>query len=262
MKKSVLLFLALILLTQSLAFSGIITIKIGFFIPRANSDLWQQEFDDMDFGKSHYYNSNFCFTYEYFATKQLSFTLGLDGYLKNKSGVYNNYFGVFGSIFGEPLDFAFPNGLEEDFFPDEVFSIVHSFNVAITPIQFSMKLYPMGRQGKIMPYIGGGVGLYIWYVRLEGDWVDFNDDTWIYGVDTQIYPVYLTYAREDSRFTFGYHAFAGIMVPVAQRFTFEAEFKYNHAQGNFRTGPDASFEDFEPFDLSGYQFSLGLNYWF
>lgn len=262
MKKSVLLFLALILLTQSLAFSGIITIKIGFFIPRAKSDLWQQEFDQMDFGPSHYYNSNFCFTYEYFATKQLSFTLGLDGYLKNKSGVYNDYFGVFGSIFDEPLDFAFPNDLVGDFFPDEMFTIVHSFNVSITPIQFSLKLYPMGRQGKIIPYIGGGVGVYIWYVRLEGDVIDFEDDTWVYGVDTQIYPVYLAYYREESRFTFGYHAFAGIMVPVAQKFTFEGEFKYNHAQGNFRTGPDAHFVGYEPFDLRGYQFSLGLNYWF
>ncbi|MGD8534435.1 MAG: hypothetical protein PVF66_01205 [Candidatus Aminicenantes bacterium] len=262
MKKSVLLFLTLILLTPSLAFSGIITIKIGFFIPRADSDLWQEEFRQMDFGKSHYYNSNFCFTYEYFVTKQLSFTLGIDGYLKNKSGIYNGYFGVLGSVFGEEVDFAFPNGLEGDFFANEMFSIIHNFNVSITPIQFSMKLYPMGRQGKIMPYIGGGVGLYIWYVRLEGDWVDFNDDTWVYGVDTQIYPVYLTYAREDSRFTIGYQGFAGIMIPVAQRFTFEAEFKYNYAQANFRTGSDASFTGYDAFDLSGYQFSLGLNYWF
>lgn len=262
MKKSVIVFLALILLTPCLAYSGIITLKIGFFIPNAQSDLWQEEFRNMDFGKSHYYNSNFGFTYEHFISKQLSFTLGLDGYFKNKSGIYTDYFGVLGSVFGESVDFAFPNGLEGDFFADEMFSIIHSFNVSITPIQFSIKLYPMGRQGKFMPYIGGGVGLYIWYVRLEGDWVDFNDDSWIYGVDTQIYPVYLTYAREDSKFTVGYHGFAGLMIPVAQRFTFEAEFKYNYAHGNFRTGQDASFAGYEAFDMSGYQISLGLNYWF
>ncbi len=262
MKKSVLLFLALILLTPSLAFSGIITIKIGFFVPRADSDLWQDEFDNMDFGKSHYYNSNFCFTYEYFATKQLSFTLGIDGYIKNKGGIYNDYFGVVGSVFGEVLDSAYPNGYEGNFFPDEIFNIIHSFNVSITPIQFSLKLYPMGRRGKIMPYVGGGVGLYIWYVRIEGELVDFSEVYYDPVLDVDYHYIYPVRAREDSRFTFGYQAFAGIMIPVAQRFTFEAEFKYNYAQGKFRTGPDASFEDFEPFDLSGYQFSLGLNYWF
>jgi hypothetical protein len=268
MKKSLLLFFAMILLIPSLAFSGIITIKVGFFIPRADSDLWEIEFENMDFGKSHYYNSNFCFTYEYFATKQLSLTLGVDPYFKNKSGLYNDYIGIVGSAVGQPLyDFAFPNSYEEDFFPDEIFGIIHSFNVSITPIQFSLKLYPMGRQGKIMPYIGGGVGLYIWYVRLSGDIVNF-DDEWLYydAVLDQDIPVYSIfgqqYLNEDSRFTLGYQAFAGLMIPVAQRFTFEAEFKFNYAQGNFRTGPDTEFGGFEAFDLSGYQISLGLNYWF
>jgi opacity protein-like surface antigen len=263
MKKSMIVFFALILLTPSMALSGIITFKIGFFIPQAQSDLWEIEFENMDFGKSDYYNSNFAFSYEYFITKQLSFTLGLEGYHKNKGGVYNEYFGVLGSVFAEPVDFAFPSGvgLEGDFFADEMFNIIHSFNVSITPIQFSLKLYPMGRRGNFIPYIGGGAGLYIWYVRIDGDIVDFSDLTYTYGTD-QIYPVERVFLREDNRLTLGYHAFAGLMFPVAQRFTIEAEFKYNYAQGKFKEGPDASFEGFDPFDMSGYQISFGLNYWF
>jgi opacity protein-like surface antigen len=273
MKKSVLLFLTLILLTPSLAFSEIITLKIGFFIPNAKSDLWDIEFENMNFGKSHYYNSNFGFTYEYFVTKQLSFTLGIDPYYKNKSGVYIGFIGyenLYVPDLDEFFDFAFPDDyIDEDFIPS------HNFNVSITPIQFSLKLYPMGRQGKIMPYIGGGVGLYIWYVKIQGDLIDFLDEMYynevtyvihssnpVPGEDISIYPVYFADLQETSRFTFGYHAFAGIMIPVAQKFTFEAEFKYNYAKGSFRTGSDASFDGFEPFDMSGYQISLGLNYWF
>jgi opacity protein-like surface antigen len=273
MKKSVLVFLALVLLTPSLAFSEIVTIKIGFFIPNAKSDLWDIEFENMDFGRSHYFSSNFCFTYEYFATKQLSFTLGIDPYYKNKAGDYTGLIGyaaLYVSDLDEVYDFAFPDDyISEDFIPR------HNFNVSITPIQFSMKLYPMGRQGKIMPYIGGGVGLYIWYVKIQGDLIDFNDEMYynevtgdvhkynpVPGEDISIYPVYFADLQETSRFTIGYHAFAGIMVPVAQRFSFEAEFKYNYAKGNFRTGDDAEFIGFEAFDMGGYQISLGLNYWF
>lgn len=275
MKKGVLVFLALILLTPSLAFSGIITIKIGFFIPRADSDLWDIELENMDFGKSHFYSSNFCFTYEYFATKQLSFTLGIDPYYKNKRGEYNGFIG-YGNLYvpdlDESFDFAFPDDYTgEDFIPG------HNLNVSITPIQFSMKLYPMGRRGKFMPYIGAGVGLYIWYVKLQGDLINFGDEMYynevtgefhkynpVPGEDIAIYPVYFDDLREMSRFTVGYHAFAGIMIPVAQRFSFEAEFKYNYARGNFRTGENGDFWfwGFETFDMSGYQISLGLNYWF
>jgi len=261
MKKCMIVFLALIFLTPNLVFSGILTFKIGFFIPQAKSDLWDIEFENMNFGKSHFYNSSFAFSYEYFLTKQLSFTLGVDGYNKNKSGIYNDYFGVLGSVFGEPIDFAFPTGLEGDFFPDEMFNVFHSFNVSITPVQLSLKIAPLGRRGKIIPYFGGGVGVYLWYVRLQGDTVDFEDLRWSYGPD-QIYPVYETYAIENSRLAIGYHGFGGIMFPVAQRFTMEVEFKYNYAKGKFRTGPDASFVDFDAFDLSGYQLSVGINYWF
>lgn len=274
MKKCMIVFLALIFLTPNLVFSGILTFKIGFFIPQAKSDLWDIEFENMDFGKSHFYNSSFAFTYEYFLTKQLSFTLGVDGYNKNKSGTYIGYVGYtdlfYDPIFEEWLDFAFPDDyVNQDFIP------FHSFNVSITPVQLSLKIAPFGRRGKIIPYFGGGVGVYLWYVRLQGDTIDF-DDEWYYnevtGVvhpsnpdpieDIAIHPVYETYAVENSRLAIGYHGFGGIMFPVAQRFTMEVEFKYNYAKGKFRTGPDASFVDFDAFDLSGYQLSVGINYWF
>jgi hypothetical protein len=48
------------------------------------------------------------------------------------------------------------------------------------------------------------------------------------------------------------------MVPFTKRMTFEVEFKYNRAQGELKE----AFEGFEPFDLSAYQISLGMNYWF
>ena len=249
MKKSLILFLALIFLIPSLAFPNIFTFKAGLFIPRAQSDLWTTEFENMSFSKTNYTTTNFGFAYEYFLTREASLVIGVDSYSKNKFGSYEGLVGF------ELIDgyFAFPiEDYEGNFFP------VHAFNISITPIQLSLKLTPMGRTGKFIPYVGGGVGLYLWNVRLNGDLVDF-DDVWVYvpdGID--IYPITTVDAWESNRISFGYHAFGGIMVPFTKRMTFEVEFKYNRAQGELKE----AFEGFEPFDLSAYQISLGMNYWF
>jgi len=270
MKKSLILFLALIFLTPSLAFSDIFTFKAGLFIPQAQSDLWTIEFDQMSFSKNNYTTTNFGFAYEYFLTREASLVIGVDSYSKNKSGTYLGLIGYANLVYIPAedllLDFAFPDDYKnEDFLPN------HAFNVSITPIQLSLKLTPLGRTGKFIPYVGGGVGLYLWNVRLNGDWIDF-DDEWYYnevteeihddnpvaGEDISIYPVWFDDAWESNKISFGYHVFGGIMVPFTKRMTFEVEFKYNRAQGELKE----AFEGFEAFDLSAYQISLGVNYWF
>ncbi len=250
MKKSLILFLALIFLIPSLAFSNIFTFKAGLFIPRAQSDLWTTEFDQMTLNKTDYTTTNFGFAYEYFLTREVSLVIGVDSYSKNKIGNYVDYVGI--SL--PEGNFAFPTDYMEDFIP------AHIFNISITPIQLSAKFTPLGRKGKFIPYLGGGVGLYLWNVRLTGDLIDF-DDVWDYVPDN--IDVYFIKSInppdgvENTRVSFGYHAFGGIMVPFTTRMTFEVEFKYNRAQGALK-----AFEGFEPFDLSAYQISLGMNYWF
>jgi len=153
MKKILILLLALIFLTPSLAFSNIFTFKAGLFIPRAQSDLWTTEFDQMSFSKSDYTTTNFSFAFEYFLTREVSVVLGLDSYSKNKLGTYLGYIGYTNLVYIPAedllLDFAFPDDyIDEDFLP------AHSLNVSITPIQLSLKLTPMGRTGKFIPYVG------------------------------------------------------------------------------------------------------------
>lgn len=248
MKKISILFLASILLVPSLAFSNMFTFKVGLFNPRTQSDLWEDEFYFMDFTKSNFLNTNFGFSYEYFITREISMTIGLDSYHKSKVGNYLDYVGY--TIGSE--DWAYPSDYYGDFIP------AHSFNVTITPIQLSLKLTPMGRKAGIIPYIGGGVGLYLWTVRIQGDWIDLDDEYIDIDEGVSVYPIYFADAREENKLNFGYHAFGGVMVPFANRLTFEVEFKYNFAKGDLTE----AFEGFEPFDLSGYQISLGVNYWF
>jgi len=89
--------------------------------------------------------------------------------------------------------------------------------------------------------------------------VDFSPEEEVEFTDGSFgHPIYQTDAREENKITIGFHAFGGIMVPVANRISIEAEFKYNLLKGALTEG----FEGFEDFDLSGYQISIGLNYWF
>lgn len=251
MKKKLALFVAAILLIPAFSFSNIFTFKAGLFFPRAKSDLWQYEFDNMDFTKTNYQNTNFGFAYEYFFSREISFVLGIDGYNRNKLGTYKNYVGREGL----PYYYALESG-EGD-------SLVHVFNVSITPIQLSVKLTPMGRGRKLIPYVGGGVGVYLWSLTRSGDFVDFSmEDEYIdleSGENIMGFAVFIDDSRERSKLSIGYHAFGGFMYAFANRITLEAEFKYNFAEGKLEIG---SFQSYAPFDLSGYQISLGINYWF
>ena len=257
MKKTLILLIALILTIPGFVFSDLVTFKVGYFIPRTQYDvrednLWWIEFDQMSFSKTNYQTTNFGFGYEYFFSNHLSLVLNVEGYSKNKLGHYLDYVG----FSFEDGDFAFPMEFQGDFIPS------HTFSVSITPFQLSVKIAPFGRRMKVIPYIGGGVGVYLWSVKLFGDFIDFSDDSFYYEdediIVDPIYPILQVDAREENKLKVGFQGFAGIMVPLANRISLEAEFKYNYAMADFTE----AFEGFERFDLSGIQISIGMNYWF
>jgi len=249
MRKKSILLVSLLLLSSSLVFSDAASFKFVYFAPRANSDLWAEEFDLMDFDKSSFHSTAISFSYEYFLRREISFLISIDTYSKKKLGLYADLVGE--TIFDE--DWAFEYG--------EGFAVQHTFDVSITPIQLSVKLTPLGRRERFIPYVGAGVGIYFWSTRLFGDWVVFSEWEWFYdpNIDADVigYPIYSADVRDENKISFGYHAFGGVMIPVSNRLSLDIEFKYNIAQGDLK-----DFEGFEPFDLSSYLFSLGISYWF
>ncbi len=257
MKRYLIAIATALILIPVLASADTATIRGGYYFPKASGgvdSLWTIEFDQMSFQKKDFRTTYLGFSYEYFVTKQLSLELSVDTYSKRKAGYYRDYVGY--SL--TEGDFAFPAA---DF--DGDFYIDHSFNVSITPLQLSVKLMPMGRRNRIIPYVGGGVGLYFWSVGIRGYMIDFTDEAvWEEQgfPDVTVYGITQTDARESSRTTLGYHAFGGLMVPIGDRVTLSAEFRYNAAKGKFKA--DSAFTDFEDFDLGGYALTAGLNYWF
>ncbi|MFC2167293.1 hypothetical protein ACFLQZ_04945 [Acidobacteriota bacterium] len=250
MKKNLIILFALILCLPGFIFSDLVSFKVGYYIPRAMSDLWEEEFINMNFIKTDFHNTNFIFGYEYFVSREFSIVLGVESYTRNKSGVYNDYV-------GEDIDnqgYAFDYG--------EGYPISHVFTVSSTPIQAAIKLTPLGRKGKIIPYIGGGFSAYLWSVRLQGDMIDFAAGEEFIDLDNDAivigYPTYPVDAREENKISFGFHVFGGVMLPIANRISLEGEVKYSKASGTLKE----AFIGFEPFDLSGLTISIGMNYWF
>lgn len=258
-KKKILAAMIVFLTVAALGYSNIVSFKVNYFVPRAQSgpgwpdSLWTTEFENMNYKKSNFQDTSFGFAYEFLLTQEFSLVFGLDTFSKNKSGYYKNYVGI-------ELDsgnWAFPNSFQGDFAP------MHRLNISITPAQLSIKIAPFGRRNKLIPYVGAGVGLYLWSIRMQGDIIDFSggeDFVDLSGNTITGYPIYQVDAMEGENFgkiSVGYHVFGGLMIPVANRLTIDFEFKYSSAKGKFTS----SFQGFGPFDIGSYQFSLGINYW-
>ena len=96
MKKSLILIAALIVLIPALAYSNTLTLRAGYFFPRAQGgpdSLWNIEFQQMSFKKADFRETILGFSYEYFVTKELSLALSVDTYSKRKAGYYMDYVG-------------------------------------------------------------------------------------------------------------------------------------------------------------------------
>ncbi|MGB8958229.1 MAG: hypothetical protein WCC00_04365 [Candidatus Aminicenantales bacterium] len=259
MKKLTVIALGLLLLIPSLAFSDSITLRLGYFFPKALSDsylinhqdsLWAIEFDNMSFLPKDYRGGTVGIGYDYFLSKNISLALSVDAYNKSNVGFYRDW--VVNTV--DQVDFAFPSEL---YFGGD---IVHSFRVTITPVELSLKLLPLGRRARIIPYVGGGASMVFYGARMFGDTVNFADP-WIYTDpdlgDVDIYPVEPVASRDNGT-AFGWHAFGGIQFPIGYRATIEAEARYRSAKGRF----NGLFQGFDDFELGGLALTAGISYWF
>ncbi|HVP91046.1 MAG TPA: hypothetical protein VMS75_07495 [Terriglobales bacterium] len=269
MKKLTVLIAGLVLLIPSLAFSDMMTLRLGYYMPKALTDsylsshpdsLFAIELNQMSFLASDFRGSILGGGYEFFLTKQLSFAISLDTFTKENGGYYRDWVGMSLNTTDFPGDWAFPYPAYSG-----DFEIQHSFHVAMTPVEFSIKFAPLGRKTRVIPYVGGGVGAYFLSARISGEIPDFSAGVLVSDSNQPdlgefyIYPVSLVNAHE-TRLVLGEHAFAGVMIPIGYRLTLELEGRYHFAKANFRNAFPAI--DYGPIDLSGLSLSVGINYWF
>lgn len=255
MKKIAVLAVAAIVCLPSLVHADLFSLRGGYFLPRASTSnpdsLWSIELSQMTFKRENFNAGIFGASYEFFVNKYVSLALTGDTYSRDRAGSYLDFLGI--TVDNE--DFAFSTA---DITGD--FTISHVFRVSSTPLQASIKLYPMGRRSRVIPYVGGGVGLYFWRVAIRGEAIDFSQPTdFVDNLGNPItgFPIFFSETRESGT-SFGEHAFAGFMVPLGYRVTVEFEGRYHFAKAELTK----AFEGFPPFDLNGLALSVGFNYWF
>jgi hypothetical protein len=230
-----------------------ITVRFSFDMPTMNSDFWKIDFANMSYNRTDFQDAAFGVDYEIFLTRELSLMFSFDTFTKSKAGTYKNYVGYH----LDNGDFAFPSSFQGDYTPS------HLLRYTITPLQASIKITPLGRRGKVIPYFGGGIGLYIYSLRLIGDLIDFSNP-YVYSEagypDVNVFPISSVDAMEGTglgRVAFGYQVFGGLQIPIYHRLTLDGEVKYSSATSKMN-----NFAGFAPLDLGNLQLSLGITYWF
>ena len=117
-------------------------------------------------------------------------------------------------------------------------------------VEVSFKVLPAGRNVPVIPYIGGGAGLYYWQYEEIGDFV----------IDRIIDPTIISGIAYADGWDPGWHVEGGVQIPVGRAIALQFEAKYWKAEGDLDvTGFDPAFE---PLDLSATMFSGGISIWF
>lgn len=261
MKKLTVLALVLAFFIPCVLHADTFSLRLGYYWPMPPTNivthpdsLWAIEFDQLSFQKSDFRGAIYGASYEKFLTNQISLSISVDTFSKDNLGYYVDWVGLpfVEGDFGAPYEYY---GSEPD-----AFDVLHTFNISMTPVTVSLTLTPFGRRTRLIPYVGGGAGVYFWRVRMRGEIIDFSDE-YIYEDpvlgDVSIYPIQQINARE-SHASFGAQAFAGLRFPLGYRVTLEVQGLYHFVKGKL-TGAFIGFEDF---DLSGLAVTGAFNYWF
>jgi opacity protein-like surface antigen len=147
-----------------------------------------------------------------------------------------------------PTVYAFvvdDNGTDDPFDDLEIFQ---ELKLRVVPFTATARFLPLGRRGSVQPYVGGGVAVFNWKYREEGEFVDFTDDT--------IFPA----RYEASGNAVGPVILAGIRAPVADTWMLGGEVRYQRGEGD--TDPERSELLGSKIDLGGWSVNFGVAFRF
>jgi len=125
------------------------------------------------------------------------------------------------------------------------------------PLTANLKLHlaPTGRSigtlawipSRIVPYIGGGVGVMAYRFRQQGDFVDFNTNA--------VFPSTLDTQEDGKDWAFVQQAMAGVEYNFSPMFGLTLDARYLHGRGDLGT----AFNGYDKIDLSGASASVGIS---
>jgi opacity protein-like surface antigen len=214
----------------------VIAARASWFMPRANSDFYDQVTNDLTLEKSDFNSGAFAFEGGYRATDRVDLSFGVDWSGMSQPSEDRNE---------EEL---LPNGSRV---PIQQTTELHQTNFTASA---KFALIPRGHAvsrlawipNAFVPYVGAGAGMGKFSVRQNGDFVDF--------VDHHIFTD--TFSSEG--WAPIVHVFGGTDIQMYKRLmlTIEGRYSWSHAD------LDADFVGFEPIDLGGLHLGAGIQFVF
>jgi hypothetical protein len=201
-----------------------VNLLAGYFIPSGDSDIYQQNEAETTF-----------------RVNDLNDFIGSAG--------YDHFLGNHFSLGGNLSFYQGETVVQDRIFVDDS-PIFRNIRLEIVPLEVSLRVLPAGRDVPVIPYVGGGAGLYYWEYEEVGDFV----------INRIVDPTIISGIAYSDGWDPGWHVEGGVQVPVSRSIALQFEAKYWKAEGDLDvTGFDPSFE---PIDLSGTSFSGGVSIWF
>src|SRR5262249_14256621 len=169
------------------------------------------------------------------------------------SGVvaYNHFLGSHFDLGGGFSFFAHDTNVQDvEFSFLDGTPLIRNIRLEIYPVEGSLHFLPAGRDVPVIPYIGGGGGVYFWHYDEVGDFVQNRNTD----------PFIVTGAAHSDGADGGWHVEGGIQIPFSRYTTFTAEAKYFSASGKLDV---RSFDpNFGRLDLSAAMYSACISFWF
>ncbi|MGH9379465.1 MAG: outer membrane beta-barrel protein [Thermoanaerobaculia bacterium] len=168
--------------------------------------------------------------------EDLSFTLDYQRLVTNRISVM--------------LSAGFFEGAEDqaylDFIDDLGNDIVHRTTLERAAFTVGLLVHPLGRDAVVSPYLGGGLGAYLWRLTESGDFINFNVDP----------PFIFTDTFEDEGDAFGHYWIVGLEVPLSWSWAAFAEARWHNADQELG---GADFIGFGELDLSSREVGVGVS---
>jgi len=220
MKKLLIILLLFFVLNGTTVQAHSLNLKIGWFKPTLDSDLWEINIENLAFDKRDMTDIYYGAEFEFFMNRIVSLAFEGGFFQKNIFSLYK--------------DWEYEDGSP----------IYQNLSLSIYSFELNFKLYPLGNKKGFFPFLGAGAGIYAWRYEQWGDFINFED----LSITQDVY-------AETNTIDLGFNAKAGIGFRFTRTVGIIFEAKYQYIKGHL----SSFFEGFENLDLGGLTFNLGLN---
>jgi len=201
-------------------------LRLGAFVPSANSNLFQDDSDLYFVSKGDWTGFSGGAEYNIVVARNVELGFHIDGYSRTVDTSYRDYVW------------------------DDRSEIQQSLRFQVVPFGVSLRLVPTSRRAKVAPYIAVGPDLFYWKYEEFGDFLDFFD----LGA-----PPIADHFISDG-VAFGGHVAGGLRFYLNRDFALVVEGRYQFAKtdmgGDFDTGDPG---DPNRIDLGGTTVTVGVH---